>query len=252
MTRTVRDAALLLDVTAGADPRDRLSWSSNLNYLAACEGDVAGLRIAWSPDFGYATVEPAVLEATTRAVRHFETLGCHVEEVNPGLEKPDDIWAKLWASGAAALHYADLDRIQDQIDPGRIPIIEYGARLTGPEVAALQIRRNTYYQSMRTFMESYDLLLTPTLGRTAFPAGDNGPTELNGQPMATPMDWTPFCHPFNLTGQPAATVPVGFDPNGLPIGLQIVGRWHDDVTVLRAAAAFESVAPWAHLRPPVD
>jgi aspartyl-tRNA(Asn)/glutamyl-tRNA(Gln) amidotransferase subunit A len=252
MTRTVRDAALLLDVTAGADPRDRLSWSSDVDHLAACDGDIAGLRIAWSPNLGYATVEPAVLDATARAARRFEELGCRVEEVDPGLENPDDIWAKLWASGSAALHLDDLDRIRDKIDPGRIGFIEYGGTLNGPEVAALQIRRNAYYQAMRTFMERYDLLLTPTLGRTAFTAGDNGPAELCGRPLATPMDWTPFCHPFNLTGQPAATVPCGFDADGLPIGLQIVGRWHDDAAVLRAAAAFEAVAPWAHLRPPVD
>jgi aspartyl-tRNA(Asn)/glutamyl-tRNA(Gln) amidotransferase subunit A len=252
MTRTVRDAALLLDVIAGADARDRLSWSSNVDHLAACDGDVAGLRIAWSPNLGYASVEPIVLDRTARAVRRFEDLGCHVEEVDPGLDKPDEIWSNLWAASTAALHLDDLDRIRDTIDPGRIPIIERGGRLTGPEVAALQIRRNAFYQSVRTFMERYDLLVTPTLGRTAFPAGDNGPTELCGKPMTTPTDWTPFCHPFNLTGQPAASVPCGFDGDGLPIGLQIVGRWHDDATVLRAAAAFEAIAPWAHLRPPVD
>src|SRR5262249_49390087 len=135
--------------------------------------------------------------------------------------------------------------------PGRIPIIEYGGRLTGPEVAALQIRRNAYYQSVRAFMERYDLLLTPTLGRTAFSAGDHGPPQLCGQPMTPPTHWTPVSHPHTPPAHPPATAPCGFDDDGLPIGLQIVGRWHDDATVLRAAAAFEAIAPWAHLRPPI-
>lgn len=252
MTRTVRDAALLLDATAGGDSRDRLSWSSGVSYLASIDEDIAGLRIAWSPDLGFATLDPVVRAATERAARRFEELGCHVEEVSPALERPDDIWWKLWTSANAALHMEDFDRVRDQIDPGRLPLIEFGQRLTGAEVARQQIRRNAYYVGMQQFMQRYDLLLTPTMARTAFTAGENGPTEIAGKPMANPGDWSPFCAPFNLTGQPAASVPCGFDEGGLPIGLQIVGRWHDDATVLRAAAAFESIAPWSQHRPMLD
>ncbi len=251
MTRTVRDAALLLNVTAGGDPRDRLSWSSGVDYLDSCEGDIAGLRVAWSPDLGFATVEPAVGEATERAARRFEELGCHIEEASPPLERPDDIWWKLWTSGNAALHAEDFDRVRDRIDPGRIPLIEEGGALTGTVLAQQAILRNAYYIGMQRFMEPYDLLLTPTLARTAFPAGAQRPGDKADDSMTNLGDWTPFCEPFNLTGQPAATVPCGFDDTGLPIGLQIVGRWHGDAPVLRAAAAFEAVAPWAHYRPPL-
>ena len=101
-------------------------------------------------------------------------------------------------------------------------------------------------------MQPYDLLLTPTMATTAFNAGAMRPTELAGKPMASPGDWTPFCEPFNLTGQPAATIPCGFATNGLPIGLQIVGRWHGDATVLRAAAAYEDATPWHDQRPVLD
>lgn len=249
MTRTVRDAALLLDVTAGADPRDRMSWSKGADYLASCEGGIAGLRVAWSPDLGYAPLAPDVRTATATAVRRFEELGCHVEEVNPDLERPDDIWWELWASGNAAMHLHDLEQVRDKIDPGRLAVIEFGQALGGPEVAELQIRRNAYYQATRQFMERYDLLLTPTMARTAFTAGDDAPTEIAGRPLQHPSDWSPFCSPFNLTGQPAASVPCGFDDQGLPVGLQIVGRWHADATVLRAATAFEELAPWVHHRP---
>jgi len=249
MTRSVRDAALFLDATAGGHPRDRLSWSSGVDYLASIDGEVAGLRIAWSPDLGYATPDPVVREATEQAARRFEELGCHVDEISPPLDQPDDVWWKLWTSANAAIHMEDFERVRGKLDPGRLSLIEFGRQLTGPEVALQQIRRNAYYIGMQRFMERYDLLLTPTLAITAFVAGDNGPADIAGKPMANPGDWTPYCAPFNLTGQPAATVPCGFDKGGLPIGLQIVGRWHDDTTVLRAAAAFEAIAPWSQHRP---
>lgn len=251
MTRSVRDAALFLDATAGGDSRDRLSWSSGVDHLASTEGGIAGLRVAWSPDLGFATLDPEVRDATERAARRFEELGCHVEEASPDPGRPDDIWWKLWTSANAALHTEDFERVRDQIDQGRIPLIEFGRGLSGADVERQQILRNAYYVGMERFMRRFDLLLTPTLACTAFAAGQNGPTGIAGKPMAYGGDWTPFCAPFNLTGQPAATVPCGFDRGGLPIGLQIVGRWHDDATVLRASAAFESIAPWSQHRPPL-
>jgi aspartyl-tRNA(Asn)/glutamyl-tRNA(Gln) amidotransferase subunit A len=249
MTRTVRDAALLLNVVAGGDPRERYSWTSGIDYLAACEGGIQGLKIAWSPDLGYARLDPQVRDACTRAVQTFVKLGAEVEEVDPELPDPGPIWAKYWAAGSAATHGGDLERVRELIDPGRMDYINGGNSLSGVEVASLTIQRNAFWMAMCAFMERYDLLLTPTLSRTAFTAGDNGPTEIAGVPMKDAGEWSPFCHPINLTGQPAASVPVGFDRDGLPIGLQIVGRWHDDPTVLRAAAAFEAAAPWAQIRP---
>jgi aspartyl-tRNA(Asn)/glutamyl-tRNA(Gln) amidotransferase subunit A len=250
MTRTVRDAALLFTVTAGADSRDRFSWSSGIDYLAALDRiDVAGLRVAWSPDLGYAPVDPAVRETTAAAARRFEDLGCHVEEVTPGLPNPWDIVDVIWASATAGTHHDDLAQVRERLDPGRVAVAEHGLTLTAADLASALLRRNTYALAMRTFMDPYDLLLTPTLPCTAFPAGHDHPGQIAGTPT-TYLSWTAFTYPFNLTGQPAATVPCGFDASGLPIGLQIVGRWHDDVTVLRAAAAFETIAPWAHLRPP--
>jgi aspartyl-tRNA(Asn)/glutamyl-tRNA(Gln) amidotransferase subunit A len=250
MTRTVRDAALLLTVTAGGDARDRFSWSSGIDYLAALDRvEVGGLRVAWSPDLGYAPVEPVVHETTAAAARRFVELGCHVEEVDPGLPNPWEIVDLIWASATAGTHRDDLNQVRDRLDPGRLAVAEYGRTLKAVDLAHAMIRRNAYYLEMRRFMENYDLLLTPTLPCTAFRAGDDHPGQIAGKPT-TYLGWTAFTYPFNLTGQPAATVPCGFDADGLPIGLQIVGRWHDDVTVLRAAAAFEAIAPWAHLQPP--
>ncbi len=250
MTRTVRDAALLLTVTAGADARDRLSWSSGIDYLAALDAvNLRGLRVAWSADLGYAPVEPVVRDTAAAAARRFAELGCHVEEADPGLPDPWDIVDLIWASSSAGQHRDNLDQVRDRLDPGRLKVIERGLAIRGVDLAEARIRREDYYHGMRRFMERYDLLLTPTLPRTAFPAGADHPETIAGRPVSY-LGWTPFTYPFNLTGQPAATVPCGFDADGLPIGLQIVGRWHEDVTVLAAAAAFEAIAPWAHVRPP--
>ncbi len=252
MTRTVADSALMLNIMAGADPRDRLSIPTDTDYLAALEGDLAGLRVAWSPDLGYALVDPEVREIVTKAALRFEELGCHVEEAHPNLEDPwESIVHVIWASAFAGIHLHDLDAVRDQIDPGLVRVIEQGLELTGAEVAIAYAKRNDYYHAWREFMEGYDLVLTPTLPVTAFPAGDDHPGQIDGQPT-TYLSWTAFTYPFNITGQPAASVPCGFDHNGLPVGLQIVGRWRDDVTVLRASAAFEALAPWADKRPPLN
>jgi aspartyl-tRNA(Asn)/glutamyl-tRNA(Gln) amidotransferase subunit A len=252
MTRTVADAAVMLNVMAGADSRDRLSLPTDTDYLTALEADIAGLRVAWSPDLGYALVDPEVREIVAKAALRFEELGCHVEEAHPDLEDPwESIVHVIWASTFAGLHLHDLDAVRDQIDPGLVTVIEQGLQLSGAEVAIAYAQRNDYYHVWRQFMERYDLLLTPALPVTAFPAGDDHPGQIDGQPT-TYLSWTAFTYPFNITGQPAASVPCGFASDGLPVGLQIVGRWRDDVTVLRASAAFEALAPWVEKRPPLD
>jgi len=244
MTRTVRDAALLLNAVAGGDGRDRLSWSSGVDYLDGIGDGVQGLRIAWSSDLGYAAIDGAVRSVVERAAHRFSDLGCEVEQVNPGLPNPWSIVDAIWSSSMAGLYGRDLDRVRSQLDPGLVEVIEHGGTLSGQEVAEARIQRNAYYEGMQSFMEGYDLLLTPTLPVTAFAAGDDQPGMVDGQ-ETTYLSWTAFTFPFNLTGQPAATVPCGM-VDGLPVGLQIVGRWHDDATVLRAAAAFEAISPWTY------
>lgn len=252
MTRTVRDAALLLGVVAGADARDRLSWSPStpVDYLAACDGGVAGLCVAWSPTLGYAAIEPSVLAPIAAAANRFVDLGCGVEEVDPEVENPWPLLDTIWASAMAGYFAGRLDQVRDLIDPGLLKVVEHGRTLSAESLAAALIRRNDYVRRMGRFMERFDLLLTPALPITAFAAGADEPPR-PAEDLDTPIEWTPYTYPFNLTGQPAATVPCGF-VDGLPVGLQIVGRWRDDATVLRASAAFEEAAPWADRRPPLD
>jgi aspartyl-tRNA(Asn)/glutamyl-tRNA(Gln) amidotransferase subunit A len=249
MTRTVADAALMLTATSGRDDRDRNSWSSNIDYLAALDDlDISGLRIAWTPDLGYAPVESEVAAATEQAAKRFRELGCTVEEAHPGLDNPWQIVNTIWASGMAAINRERLPRDAHKFDPGLLAVIQEGLTISAADLAAAYLQRSAYFQAWRRFMERYDLVLTPTLPCTAFPVGQDHPGQIAGTPT-TYLGWTKFTYPFNVTGQPAATVPCGFDAAGLPIGLQIVGRYRDDVTVLRAAAAFEQIAPWAGHRP---
>lgn len=251
MTWSVLDTAMMLQAVAGADPRDRLSYTSNVNYISAATTnirDLRGVRIAWSPDLGYVTVDPEVARATAAAVERFRELGATVEEVNPGIPDPWPFLDILWAGAMAGLHPDNYDEIRSEIDPGRAKIIDRARTMTAADLAAAHLARAKYFHLWREYFTGYDLLLTPTLPVTAFAAGDDFPAEIMGKPQSY-LGWTAFTYPFNATGQPAATVPVGFDQNGLPIGLQVVGRWRDDALVLRASAAFERVAPWVDRRP---
>ena len=244
---------MMLNAMAGADARDRLSWSSGIDYTRDLDAGVHGLRVAWSPTLGYAQVTPDVLEQTERAAMMFRELGCEVEHVDPGLPDPANTLDVMWSAAMAGYFRGRLDDVGHLLDPGLLAVIERAASLSAADLAYALQQRNTYYTGMRQFMDvqRFNLLLTPTLPVTAFTAGLDEPDGWQRATLA-PLDWTPFTYPFNLTGQPAATVPCGFDGDGLPVGLQIVGRWRDDSTVLRAAAAFESAMPWTGFRPPLD
>lgn len=245
ITRTVADAALMLTAIRGADPRDRLSIPDATDYLAAMQGDIKGLRVAFSSDLGYAAIDPEVRDLVTKAAHRFAELGCHVAKAHPGLPDPWDIVDKVWATAFAGAY--NLDEVGDQLDPGLVDVIKGGRNYTAAELSAAHQARVEYYQRWRVFMQDYDLFLSPTLPVTAFPAGDHHPSSIDGQPTSY-LGWTAFTYPFNTTGQPAATVPCGF-VDELPVGLQIVGRYREDATVLRASAAFEMLAPWETRRP---
>jgi aspartyl-tRNA(Asn)/glutamyl-tRNA(Gln) amidotransferase subunit A len=252
MTRTVADAALMMNATAGFDPRDRQSRRDNIDYLAALDNlDLKGLKAAWSPDLGYAGVEPDAREAAEAAAKKLADLGVEIAEDHPDLGDPWPIVDALWAPAMAAINAENFEQVRDQLDPGRVAVMDSAARFSGIDVSAAHLKRMAYYHAWSEFMKNYDLMLTPTLPIGAFPAGQDQPGSVNGVPTHY-LSWSAFTYPFNLTGQPAATVPCGFDHDGLPLGLQIVGRFGDDATVLRAAAAFEAAEPWAQLTPPLD
>ncbi|HYM68155.1 MAG TPA: amidase family protein [bacterium] len=255
MTRTVRDAALVLNVMAGPDARDPLTIDAPPeDYLAACDGDLKGLRVAWSADLGFGAVDPDVRRIAEAAARRFGDAGAKVEAPAVDWPNPRDFHKIIWEVGVAARNIDRAVERPDWIEPSLAQMLLNAGRLSALEYQKALLARTEFQNAVRRFFETYDLLLTPQMpvgAWSAEPGAVQGPREIDGRPTPTIFDRLPFTYPFNLTGQPAATVPCGFTPEGLPVGLQIVGRWHADALVLRASAAFEAIQPWAQRRPPV-
>ena len=253
ITRTVRDAALIMEVISGRDDRDRHSLpDTGLHYLSLLDTDLKGLKVAWSPDLGYAVVDPQVLEATAAAVGTFDTLGATVEAATPEVGNPSPAFGTVWGVRYASFYQEKLEEWRDQMNPRLVAIIERGKDRTAMEYAQAALALEEFCQQIQPFFDKYDLLLTPQTAVPAFDVDQFEVTEVAGVKGSPIFDWTPFTYPFNLTGQPAASVPCGWTDDGLPVGLQIVGRRFDDLTVLRAAAAFEQASPWADKLPPLD
>lgn len=247
LARTVRDAALLLSVISGFDPRDPASIAAPVpDFLAACDAPVEGMRVAWSPTLGYARPTREVIELTEGAARTFEALGCSVELVEEVMGDPVGLWkAEFFASAGTRLKDALRDS-RELLDPAVAEVLEGALDLRLDDYYSKVFERYALRERVRRFFETYDLLLTPTLPVPPFDAGRNLPPDL---PDRSIVDWVYYTYPFNLTGNPAASVPCGFTGNGLPVGLQIVAGGHRETDVLRAAAAFEAAHPWAHLKP---
>jgi aspartyl-tRNA(Asn)/glutamyl-tRNA(Gln) amidotransferase subunit A len=241
ITRSVADAALMLNVIALPDARDwhALPYEPR-DWRMDLDQGVRDLRIAWSPNLGYARVDPEVLSIVKGSIKVFEDLGAKVEEKHPGFESPEAVFRAHWFSGAAFLlkNFSREDRAK--IDPGLLEVASQGEKISAHELLEAQQKRGALGVHMNLFHRDYDLLVTPTLAVAAFDAGREFPETSGGKRWT---DWTPFTYPFNLTQQPAASVPCGFTQGGLPVGLQIVGPRYADALVLRAARAFESARP---------
>jgi Asp-tRNA(Asn)/Glu-tRNA(Gln) amidotransferase A subunit family amidase len=247
LTRTVRDAALMLDVLAGPDDRDRHSLPApdGAPFLAACDEGIAGLSVAWSADLGHARVDPEVADLCADAAVRFESLGCHVEVVVPTWDDPEPIFRTLAAGEAFAAYRDRLEAGERQLDPALVELLRFGQSITAEQYLAALLARREFWGEVQRFL---DLLITPTVAVPPFALDALPIREIDGAPVS-PLGWTPFTYPFNLTGQPAASVPAGMTASGLPVGLQIVGRRHADRTVLAASAAWEAAAPWQTRRP---
>jgi aspartyl-tRNA(Asn)/glutamyl-tRNA(Gln) amidotransferase subunit A len=242
MARSVRDLALLLDVLTEPDRRD---WAAleppTAPYRHLGAPDLGGLRLAFSPALGYATVDPEVADLVARAAARLETLGAHVEQLDPGFPDPRPTFETLWFAGAARV-VADLGDPPptELLDPGLVRTAAMGAAITALEYLRALQARDALGLRMSEFHATWDLLVTPTLPIPAFEAGVDVPP---GSHEVDWPSWTPFTFPFNLTQQPAGTVPCGFTAQGLPVGLQIVGPRYGDALVLRAMAAYEAGYP---------
>jgi aspartyl-tRNA(Asn)/glutamyl-tRNA(Gln) amidotransferase subunit A len=249
----VADAALMLNVIAGPDERDRHSLpATGEDFSAAATETMRARRIAWSPDLGYARVDPEVRQLTEAAARRFASdLGCEVEEAAPGFSDPSEAIGRIFYGGIGSWLAEHWTEWRDKLDPGLVEALEPARSWSGFDVAQAYRERSVLWDSLCRFFARYDALLTPTMPITAFPLGLDRPVEVAGRPVRG-LEWTPFTYPFNLNGVPAISVPCGWTSENLPVGLQIVGPRFADAELLRMAAAYEAVAPWRDRLPPVD
>ena len=252
MTRTVSDAALMLSVLAGRHDWDHFTLDSPAgDYLTDLERSVRGLRIAYSPNLGYLPVDEEVAKPVREAVEVFTQLGCNVEEVDPRWGNLVDVLMLYWRANFAGNLAPFLPKWEDRMDPALVTCIKEGFAITAAEYIQARGRKYAYWDQVRPFFETYDLLLTPTTSVAAFPSDRLYPSHFAEHGWDW-LQWAGFSYPFNFTGQPAATCPAGFTPDGRPVGLQIIGRRCDEMAVLQAARAFERMRPWAHNHPPIQ
>ncbi len=260
LSRTVEDAALMLGVMAGPHPRDPFSLPDDgADFLAATRYSIEGLRIAYSPNFDVFPVEESVAAIVGEAVQAFEEAGVWVEEASIGLKRSQKELCDLWlrevgvrsAAVAASLKNTGivdlLGEHREELTPQFAELLESGRNMNAVEYKLDDVARTEVFDAVQDVFEEYDLLVTPTL---AVPSVDNaedgntvGPSEVNGEEVDPLLGWC-LTYPINYTGHPAASIPAGFTDDGLPIGLQIIGRRFADETVLAASAAFERVRPW--------
>ena len=251
MARTVQDVALMLSVIAGPDPRSPIAIAEPGSMLnRPLDREFKGVKIAWSKDLGELPVDPRVTKVLESRRRVFEDLGCIVEEAQPDFSDADEIF-KVWRAWNFELQYAELlkdhrELIKDTV----IWNVEEGQKLTGPQIGKAEIKRTELYHRVREFMKNHDYLICPVNQVPPFDINRHWVQEINGVKMGTYIDWMKSCYYITVTGLPAISVPCGFTPQGLPVGMQIVGRHNDDFGVLQIAHAFEQATEVWQRRPP--
>ena len=256
LTRTVRDAALVLSVISGPAPEDDLTWPAppdNLLDAVSRPLDWSSVRVAVSEDLGWAPVEPVVRTAFRRAVDRLADDGAQLVEVAPQTAYPTPLWNDIALAEGFASEGGLLDEWGDRMTAGTREIIESGRQATARDYLDAQGGRTAYTQVWAEFFDEYDVLLTPSMPLPAFGVDVASPESIDGV-LVDPFfdDWCMLSLPANLAGLPACAVPTGFDPDGLPVGMQVMGPRWSDATVLAVAAAHERLSPWADRWPPRD
>jgi amidase len=244
---------LLLSVLAGPDPRSPMALETPGSAFAGpLDRDLSGLRVAWAPRLdGSIPFEPDVVATLEPAVKVFTELGCVVEEACPDLSGADEVFRVLRAWQFELGLGTVMDRHRDQIKHAVVANIEDGRRLTGADVGRAEVLHTRLYHRVREFFERYDLLLAPVCQVVPFDADLEYPTEVDGEPMGSYVDWMRSAYLISATGCPALSVPGGFTAGGLPVGLQVIGPHRADLAVLQAGHAFEQATAYGRRRPPL-
>jgi len=250
MARTVSDVALMMSAIAGPDPRSPISIEEPASKFAKpLERDFKGLRIAWSRSLGGLPVDPEVTRVLESHRNVFEQLGCVVEEADPDLRDADEIFQVMRAWNFELAYGELLKTAREQMKDTVVWNIEQGMQLSGPQLGAAERKRTLLFHRMREFMDNYDFLVAPVVQVLPFDVTVPYLTEINGEQLATYVDWMKSCYWISVTGQPALSVPCGFSSSGLPVGIQIVGRYRDDFGVLQLGNAFEQATGYWKQRP---
>ena len=240
IARTVADVAMMLGVMTGADPADPLSIGQTGTVWSTDAVDIAGLRVAWSGDFGYGAVDPEVEASCRAAAELLEGLGLSVEACDPTWEDPGPFHRVLYSVGLGTMLADKITEHPDWVEPTLTELVERGLSFTARQHKEAENARGAFYDQARAFFDRFDVLVCPTMPITAWPlTTGEGPLEAGGRPLGAEQRRAFFLYPFNLTGQPALTIPCGLDSSGLPIGVQIVGRRLRDDVVLAVGAALE-------------
>lgn len=251
MARTVADAALLLSVVAGPDPRSPIALETpGSAFGGPLERDLTGLRIAWSPDLGGAVpVDREVTDVLAPAVTVFADLGCAVDEACPDLSGADEVFRTFRAWQFHLALGALLETDPDRMKPSLVRNVRQGRTLTGTDLERATVLHTELFHRVREFFERYDALVLPTSQVTPFPVELEYPAEIDGVSMSDYLDWMRSAYLVSATGSPALSVPAGFTPGGLPVGLQIVGPHRADLRVLQIGHAFEQATRHGERRP---
>jgi aspartyl-tRNA(Asn)/glutamyl-tRNA(Gln) amidotransferase subunit A len=250
LTRYVEDTALLLDFTKGRDDRDLYSLPDDgISYFEAIREPIDNVKIAFSPDLGYATVDPEVEEIVRKAALSLEKVG-EVEEVKievPNLET--DLVTKVVLEVVTFMG-EKFEEWKKVAYPPYLGFMALADSLSYKDYIRVEERKRELWRALKPVFDNYDFLITPTVAVPPFELGNIGVTEIAGKPV-TPIGWMPFTYPFNFTSQPAASLPAGFTKDGLPVGMQIVGKHYDDVGVLRISRAYQEINPWQDKKPKI-
>jgi amidase len=252
MARTVRDVALLLSAIAGPHRRVPISIAEpGSRFAAPLDRDFRGARIAWSRDFGGLPIDPRVTAVIEAQRSTFAALGCAIDDGEPDFADADAIF-KGWRAWATEARHGDAIKEHGQLYKETIrDEAAYGATLTGPQLSRLEMARTALYQRVCDFMEEYEFMIFPVCQVPPFDITERYVTAINGVPMASYIDWMRSCYFISITGLPAISVPCGFTPEGLPVGVQIVGRHQDEFGVLQLAHAFEQATGFWRQRPAI-
>ncbi len=255
LTRTVRDSALLFDIFSGPDVLDHQALPAPTeSYLTRCDEPLPSLRIAFCPSLFNVDVDPVIAKAVETAVAKIaDKLPVTIEETQPPWQDPLPIFETLWAGGRGVAYGKTLANELEQLDPGFVDLIERARTIRLESYLAATQGRAKFANQVHAFFDDYDLLITPTVPILPFDADRTAPEDFaNHRDSMVPWArWTPFTYPFNLSGNPAANIPCGWSPDGLPIGLQVVGRRFADADVLQFSAAFEALCPWDDKAPAI-